>query len=74
LPPTTDFNEDDLETGDKEWIGNLMTMDEIKHLQGFSTSWMRAMPSSKSWTSSSSFWLVAVHFADEPWTSRRRNL
>ena len=56
LPPTTDFNEDDLETGDKKWIGNLMTMDEIKNLQGFSTSWTSSTP----WTSRSSFWMMAA--------------
>ena len=38
MPPTTDFNEDDLEAGDKKWINTMMTTADIKAVQSFATS------------------------------------
>ena len=68
LPPVLDFTEDDLVDGDDKWLNHMMTTNDIKQVQHFTTS--RSMTSTSStpwtptssttWTTSTSFWLMAA--------------
>ena len=60
LPVQEEFSEDDLNEGDEKWIQNMMSMEDLKEIQNYTTSWRSSTSRSSTWSTRASFWLLAL--------------